>query len=149
LLEQGRLYRQPPNRREIARLLAVADRDLADANVGGLSLDRRFATAYSAALQLATVVLRASGFRTSSASAGHHATTLSVLAELMGPVQSDRATYLDACRRTRNQADYDRIDVVSEPDLLELLDDTLAFRDEVLTWLQRNHPGVDHRRSGS
>ena len=54
------------NRAEIQRLLAVADRDLKDANITGLSVDRRFATAYAAALQLATVVLRASGYRASS-----------------------------------------------------------------------------------
>lgn len=123
-LSDGRLKPQPANHAEIARLLAVADRDLADANVRGVSIDRRFATAYNAALQLATVVLRASGYRTSSAAAGHHWVTLALLPELMGP----------------EQADYDRIDVVSKQDLAELLTDTLAFRDETLAWLRREHP---------
>jgi|BarGraIncu01121A_1022015.scaffolds.fasta_scaffold01073_6 hypothetical protein len=139
-LSDGRLKPQPANHAEIARLLAVADRDLADANVRGVSIDRRFATAYNAALQLATVVLRASGYRTSSAAAGHHWVTLALLPELMGPEQADRRSFLDSCRRARNQADYDRIDVVSKQDLAELLTDTLAFRDETLTWLRREHP---------
>jgi hypothetical protein len=137
---EGRIKRQAPNKSEVCRLLAVADRDLADANVRGLSVDRGFATAYGAALQLATVVLRASGYRTSSTTGGHHAMTLSLLPELMGPDQASRATYLDSCRRARNQADYDRIDAVSKAELLELLQDTLTFRGEVLDCLRREHP---------
>jgi hypothetical protein len=108
--------------------------------VPGLSIDRRFTTAYNAALQLATVVLRASGYRTSSTASGHHWLTWALLPDLMGPEQADRRTFLDSCRRARNQADYDRIDAVSAEDLLELLDDTLAFRDETLDWLGRTHP---------
>lgn len=141
-LERGRIKRQAADRAEIQRLLAVADRDLADANVRGLSVNRRFATAYGAALQIATIVLRASGYRTSSTSGGHHLVTLSLLPELMGPDQMDRKTYLDSCRRARNQADYDRIDVVSKAELLELLQDTLTFRSEVLDWLRREHPDL-------
>lgn len=40
----------------------------------------------------------------------------------------------------RDLADYDRIDVVSKQDLAKLLTDTLAFRDETLEWLRREHP---------
>jgi hypothetical protein len=141
-LSDGRLKPQTADRAEIERLLAVADRDVADANVKGLSVDRRFATAYNAALQLATVALRASGYRTSSSSAGHHWLTLALLPELMGPEQAQRRTFLDSCRRARNQADYDRIDVVSNEEVVELLSDTLAFRDEVLDWLRREHPDL-------
>lgn len=139
-LDEGRIKRQAANRAEIRQLLAVVDRDLADANVRRLSVDRRFTTAYNAALQLATVVLRASGFRASSTSAGHHWVTLAVLPEFMGPEQQARRVFLDSCRRARNQADYDRIDVVSKADVEELLEDTLAFRGETLDWLGREHP---------
>lgn len=136
----GSVKRLAPKRGEIRSLLAVADRDLADANVRGLSADRRFATAYAAALQLATVALRARGYRTSGSSAGHHFKTIALLPESMGPDQKKRARYLDACRKLRNQADYDRVNVVSERDLQELLKDTLAFRNDVLDWLAREHP---------
>lgn len=51
-------------------LLRVADRDLADAEIPQLSSDRRFATAYNAALQMATIALYAAGFR--ACGAGHH-----------------------------------------------------------------------------
>ena len=64
-LESGRLRAHKTGSREIARLLAAADRDLADAQVYGLSADRRFATAYSAALLAATAAL-------GQAATGHH-----------------------------------------------------------------------------
>jgi hypothetical protein len=54
-LDSGRLKRQPTSRSEIESLFKVVDRDLADAAVTGISADRRFATAYNAALQLATI----------------------------------------------------------------------------------------------
>jgi hypothetical protein len=141
-LADGSIKVHDPSRLEIQRLLAVADRDLKDASIKGLSVDRRFATAYAAALQLATVVLRASGYRASSSAGGHHWRTISLLPKLMGARQQDRRLYLDSCRRARNEADYDRIGVVSESELLELLEDTLEFRNEVLAWLAAEHPDL-------
>jgi len=141
-LADGSVKKQSTSPKEIQGLLAVADRDLADSNVPGLSRDRRFATAYGAALQLASVVLRASGYRTSTGAGGHHWRTIKLLPELMGADQKDRAAYLDSCRRARNQADYDRINVVSEAELIELLEEVLRFRAEVLDWLTMKHPDL-------
>ncbi len=141
-LADGSIKAHDPSRPEIQRLLAVVDRDLKDANISALSVDRRFATAYSAALQLATVVLRASGYRASSGSGGHRWRTIGLLPELMGSDQQTRKLYLDSCRRARNEADYDRIGVVSETELLELLADTLDFRNDVLAWLSEHHPDL-------
>jgi hypothetical protein len=139
-LAEGSLKAHQPSRNEIADLLAVADRDLEDARISGLSLDRRFATAYAAELQLATVVLRASGYRASANMGGHHWRTIGALPMLMGEGQEPRKVYLDSCRRARNEADYDRIGVVSESELVELLEDTVEFRQDVLAWLSANHP---------
>jgi hypothetical protein len=141
-LAEGSVKVHDPSRLEIGRLLAVAARDLKDASSKGISVDRRFATAYAAALQLATVVLRASGYRASSSAGGHHWRTISLLPALMGAQQQSRRLYLDSCRRARNEADYDRIGVVSESELLELLEDTLEFRNEVLAWLSTEHPDL-------
>ncbi len=49
--------------REIADLFGVADRDLRDCQVRGLSADWRLNIAYNAALQIATVALAAAGYR--------------------------------------------------------------------------------------
>jgi hypothetical protein len=50
---------------------ALVARDLADAQVQGLSADRRFATAYNAALQTAKMAIACAGYRV-TAKAGHH-----------------------------------------------------------------------------
>jgi hypothetical protein len=47
---------------EIKDLLAIVDRDLADAH-GDISADWRFGIAYNAALKLCTILVHASGFR--------------------------------------------------------------------------------------
>ncbi len=124
---------------EVARLLAVVDRDMRDAEVAGLSPDRRFAIAYSAALALATIVLAASGYR-AVAQRGHHRVAIAALTEFIGPSVASFARYLDSCRQRRNQGDYERIDVVSDTEAVELLAEARAFRPTVLDWLAREHP---------
>ena len=55
---------------EIKDLLTVADRDLTDCQVSGLSSEWRLNIAYNAALQSATAALAASGYR--AAREAHH-----------------------------------------------------------------------------
>ena len=50
---------------------ALVTRDLADSKVSGLSADRRFATAYNAALQAAHMAIACAGYRV-TAKSGHH-----------------------------------------------------------------------------
>ena len=61
--ENSWLYEHQTSPQEIANLLAVADRDLADCRTPGLSADWRLNIAYNAALQAATAGLYASGYR--------------------------------------------------------------------------------------
>jgi hypothetical protein len=144
-LDAGALRRHRSSRREVAELLAVVERDLADARVTALSLDRRFATAYAAALQLATIVLAGSGLR-ATAQRGHHVVAWQALPELMGAGVGDTAVYFDSCRTLRNRSDYDRAGVVSEAEVDEVLHETSAFRDQVVEWLAREHPRLVERR---
>lgn len=115
----------------------VVNRDLSDAALEQLSEDRRFITAYNAALQLATIVLRAGGYRT--AGAAHHWVTFQALPHIMGADQQERADYLDACRRKRNIADYDASGEVSQAEVQELLTEAEQFREAVLAWLGEHH----------
>ncbi len=117
----------------------MAERDLGDAKLTALSLDRRFATAYAGALQLATVVLGASGFRTAG-QRGHHVVTWQALPELMGSDLSETAIYFDSCCALRNRSDYDRAGVVSAAEVDEVQYEAEAFRGLVLEWLAREHP---------
>ncbi len=138
-VESGALRRHRTSRREIADLLAVVDRDLRDATVAALSLDRRFAIAYSAVLGLSNIVLAASGYR-AVAQRGHHAVTLQALPELMGDEVREAAVYFDSCRILRNTSDYDRAGGVSKSDVEELVGEALAFRGRVPDWLADAHP---------
>jgi len=82
LVADGRIRPHRTSAREVTDLLRVADRDLADAEIPQLSSDRRFATAYNAALQMATIALYAAGFR--AFGAGHHWATFQALPDIMG-----------------------------------------------------------------
>jgi len=61
LLAEGWVERHQTSRRELDDLHRVIARDLADAEVPGLSADRRFATAYNAALQSTKMVIACCG----------------------------------------------------------------------------------------
>jgi hypothetical protein len=60
-----------PSKKELDDIRALVARDLADATVAGLSADRRFATAYNAALLAASMVIACAGYRV-TAKTGHH-----------------------------------------------------------------------------
>ncbi len=143
-LAEERLKKHQTSRREIRDLLRVVDRDLADAAVTAISVDLRYQTASQACLQLATIVLAASGVRTSGA--GHHWTTFKVLPELLGNDYQELADYFDQCRGKRNLSDYDRAGEISREEAIELLEEATTFKVTVLAWLKRNHPELPSRR---
>lgn len=140
LLAEGLLRPHKTSGQEVADLLRVVDRDLADAAISQLSSDRRFATAYNAALQLASIALYVAGYRTTGAR--HHWATLQALSEIMGPQTQARADYLDGCRSKRNVTDYDRAGEISETEAKEILKEARVFRADLLTWLRAHHPAL-------
>ena len=58
------LDRLVAERARVARLMAAVERNIADAQLPGLSSENRFDAAYKAIMQLATVALNANGYRT-------------------------------------------------------------------------------------
>lgn len=91
LLAEGRFRPHKTSQKEVADLLQVVNRDLVDAAVTQLSADRRFAIAYNAALQLATIALHAAGYR--AVGSAHHWVTFQVLPEIRaGTNQCSRTT---------------------------------------------------------
>lgn len=136
--ELYRPHRTSPG--EIADLLAVVERDLRDAAVTEISIDRRFATAYNAVLQLATIAIYASGSRTRGR--GHHYATISALPYILGPGTQEITDYFNSCRTRRHNVDYDRVLAVTENELAELLREAVLFKTMVLEWLGNNHPDL-------
>lgn len=122
---------------EIVDLLGVADRDLRDGAVKGLSEDWRLAIAYNAALQCATTALAACGYRASRDA--HHYRVIQSLAYTIG-VDAKLVAQLDAFRKKRNIGDYERAGLVSETEAREMLALAQALRKRVEKWLQQNYP---------
>jgi len=140
LMGAQRLRRHETSVREIADLLALAERGVTDAAVDAISLDLRFASAYDAALSLATIPLACAGYRTRGA--GHHSTTFEALPAAMGPQVRNMAGYLNLCRTKRNQLEYRRVGVVSETEVVELCEAVVELRAAVLEWLQETLPDL-------
>ena len=126
------------SKQEIAQLFRIVDRDLADAAATGISADRRHATAYNAALQLATIVLHASGYRAKS-KVGHHWITLMLIPEFMGKGKLAQSRYFNTCREKRNTTDYDNAGHITDSEVEELIKEVKKFKSDVLDWLKKHH----------
>lgn len=136
-LSERRLRSHESSNEEIADLFSLIERDIADAEIEALSADRRFATAYNAALQLGTVVLRAAGYRISGM--GHHWITFQAISEVIPEADTELVDYFDSCRQKRNTADYDCAGIITDAEVRELLGETIKFREFVYDWLKVNH----------
>lgn len=125
--------------REIADLLAIVDRDLADSQAPGLSADWQLNIAYNAALQSATAALAASGYR---ASRGQH--HYQVIQSLELTIGADRKVVnrLDAFRKKRNLGGYERAGGISEGEAREMRELAIEIAQDVRTWLEGNHPAL-------
>ena len=84
LLKIHQLQRHTATADEVQRLLAAAQRNLADSAVQGLSDETRFDAAYKAIMQCATVSLMANGYRPSTTTPGHHQTMIQTLGLTLG-----------------------------------------------------------------
>ena len=131
------LVEHKSSREEIASLLAIVERDLVNAKVKGLADDWRLSIAYNAALQAATAALAASGFRASREQ--HHYRTIQSLALTIGwpTAKVDR---FDRFRKKRNIGGYETAGVASERESREMHDLAVALRDDVLSWMRKQHP---------
>lgn len=136
----GWLRKHRTSAREIADLLAIVDRDIKDAEAGGISADWKFGIAYNAALKLCTILLHASGFRAEKALA--HYRTLQALPLVLGELRKPDADYLDTCRIKRNVVEYSHAGAATEVDASELVEFVKALRKDVLAWLRRSHPDI-------
>ena len=139
----GWLAEHKTSPQEIADLLRVADRDLADCRAEGLSSDWHLNIAYNAALQLATAVLAASGYRSSREA--HHYRIIQSL-ELTIELDKGLIQRLDQFRKKRNISDYERAGLVSEREAGEMEILSRDLRKQVEEWLKTNHPHLMKKR---
>ena len=127
-----------PDKAYIGKLLAAAERNLADAQLHGLSTENRFDAAYKAILQLALVALNANGYRTMTSKPGHHQTAIQTLPSSVGLAQN-KVIVLDALRKQRNLSDYAG-DLVSDTTAAECLASASELLAHVRAWLAAHRP---------
>lgn len=127
---------------EIAALLAIVERDLANAGLAGLAEDWKLNIAYNAALQAATAALAAAGYR--AAREQHHYRTIQSLALTIG-WPATKVSRLDRFRQKRNIGGYETAGLVSEREAREMHELAASLRDDVLAWLRKNHPKLRPR----
>ena len=143
-LAKGALLVHKPSTKEIAGLLALADRNLADAGVRGLSAEGRFQFTYNAALAMATAAVHAAGYRTNSNVPGHHALTVESLRHTIG-VDAALVRKLDAFRRKRNRVSYDAPAAVSTKEAADMLALAAQLRHDVAAWIRAKHAALISR----
>lgn len=134
--KNGWLRSHKPTKEEILNLLEIVERDLNDTSAQGLSDDWKFGIAYNAALKLCTILLHSSGYRPEKNLA--HYRTLQSLPLILGDKHKPNADYLDACRKKRNETEYDFAGNVSEDEVQELIEFCKELKAEVLVWLKKS-----------
>ena len=122
------------SKNELDDIRALVARDLADATVAGLSADRRFATAYNAALLAANMAIACAGYRV-IAKTGHHKISFDSIKLALGASADKYADYFETCRRKRNVIDYTRSHVATETEATEIVEKATEFHEFVEAWI--------------
>jgi hypothetical protein len=105
MLESRQLDALPASDDEIQGMWSKAARSLRSSRVEALDPDSAFTLAYQSALQAATAILRATGYRVRGD--GHHRHTFAAVAALDAGELSDTARDLNVIRARRHGAIYD------------------------------------------
>ncbi|MFC2061999.1 SAV_6107 family HEPN domain-containing protein [Elusimicrobiota bacterium] len=140
LLDLGSLKNHKTSKKEINDLIKLIKRDIKDAKINELSCDRRFAIAYNASLQGATILLYCKGYK--SRGAGHHFTTFQAMKEILGSKYHKLADYFDSCRVKRNIMDYSYTGRISESETFEIINETEKFLKIVKDWIKNNYSNL-------
>jgi hypothetical protein len=129
-----------PDKAHIGKLMAAAERNIADAQLAGLSTENRFDAAYKAIMQLAMVALNSNGYRTLTSKPGHHQTAIQTLASTVGLAQG-KVIVLDALRKQRNLSDYSG-DLVPDAVAAECMASASSLHAHLRAWLKVNRPDL-------
>ena len=140
-VKNGWLREYETSEKEVRGVIDLVDRDLIDASRDEISTDWRFNIAYNAALQLATIVLYASGYRAGRGESKHYR-VIQALPLVMGAKHTATCAYLDNCRRKRNVSEYDAVGTISETEAKDLLAFANDLKKEIMEWLTHEHPSL-------
>jgi allantoicase len=141
LLANKEAQKHKTSKKELDNMRALIARDLADASLAGLSADRRFATAYNAALQAANMAIACAGYRIVS-KVGHHRVSLESTKLVLGEAAHKYADYFETRRRKRNTIDYTFSNVATETEAKEIIVQATEFYNQVEDWITKTYPSL-------
>jgi uncharacterized protein (UPF0332 family) len=134
-----------PDAAAIQKLLAAAERNIADSHIMEVSSENRFDAAYKSAYksikQLSNAVLQANGYRTLTSKPGHHVVMIQALGQTLS-LDKDTVIVLDALRKQRNVADYSG-DIVPASAVDECVIHAENLFHDVNHWLKQHMPELD------
>jgi uncharacterized protein (UPF0332 family) len=145
-LSKGYLRKHETTQKEISALLRIAERDLRTAEKLCDEIDWQFAIAYNAALQLASIPIRASGYRATTKT-GHHWITFATLPVFLGKEFDAFSSYFDDCRWKRNQIEYMDTGSITKEEALKLIHETKKLKKIVLVWLKKYYPALQTQKA--
>ena len=125
MLKIGQLKEHAADADEIARLLAAAQRSLADARSKAIT-------------QTGLAALMAHGYRPDTNRPGHHMTIIQSLTLTLG-VDGSRIAVLDTLRRKRNLADYTGEDI-DHSSVAECIGQAQRLAEDARAWLRKHRP---------
>ena len=138
LLGEKRVASEPTSKKELDDLRTMIAVNLKDAHVVGISAQGRYEFAYNAARLMATMVVRANGYRV-IAKNGHHFFTFQAL-QASGQNFVKMAIYFDSARDKRNDFSYDAPAQISDTDADELVQAVEKFRRDIEAWIRTKNP---------
>lgn len=141
LLANNEVKQHKTSKAELDKIRAAIRRDLADASLKGLSPDRRFATAYNAALQATKMAIACAGYRVTPGG-GHHRISFETVKLAVGKAADPYGDYFDRCRRKRNVIDYDDANVATETEAQEIVEKAVEFVAAVEQWIVAKYPSL-------
>ena len=137
-LENSWIREITPSRQCVADLLAVAEREIRDASLPGMSIDGKFDHSYDAVRSLCELALHAEGY-TIPKGGRKHERAIESLSFTLGEDWTEQVDFLDQCRRLRHKTMYERCGVVQEKDANDLLSVARELSDDIQAWLKKHH----------
>jgi hypothetical protein len=138
-LDNAWIKRVRPSGHVVESLLAIAEREIGDASLEGISVDGRFDHSYDAIRSLCEVALHASGYEVPRGGRKHERVIESLKFTVDGP-WTDEVDLFDRSRRLRHQSIYERIGVVQQQDADDLLRTARRLLEGTREWLDKQHP---------
>ena len=139
--ENSWLKKVKPTPDGVGNLVGIADREIADASLGGMSDSGRYEHAYNAARSLCEAVLHATGYEVPKGTTKHQR-LIESLKFTIGTEVEESIDYLDQCRRLRHRVVYDERDAISTTEADKLLGAATELRKTVGKWLTDHHPNL-------